>query len=455
MKLKCEEPWVVSASTFAKNTCNPIRNVVENLVLNPNPDKPMIALSIGDPTVFGNLAPSPESIDAIVQSIQSGKYHGYAPSTGYVEARAAVAEYVSCPGAQVTANDVVLTSGCSCALDLAITVLACPGDNILVPRPGFPLYKTLAEGLGIETRQYDLIPELNWEPDLEHLQSLIDEKTRTIIVNNPSNPCGSVYTQEQLKKILRIAEEYKLPIIADEIYDDFVFSESTPFYRMASLTSSVPILSCGGLTKRFLCPGWRMGWIIVYDKNGIFDHEIRLGLHRLSQRIIGSNTIVQGALPAILRNTPQSFFDETISIVKRNADLAFKILSEVPGLKPIPPQGAMYMMIAIDLDRFPAFQDDLEFVEAMVSEQSVFCLPGKCFDYPRFCRIVLTVPQAQTQEACERIEQFCRRHYVDSLKYHTIIPSIPENIKPSLTQYLQERNKHYNGHLPETSDHKN
>ena len=137
----------------------------------------------------------------------------------------------------------IFASGCSGALDLCISVLANPGQNILIPRPGFSLYKTLAESMSIHVKHYNLLviilthslrlpgkysfchgfqPEKNWEVDTEHLQSLIDEDTAAIVVNNPSNPCGSVYTAQHIRDVLEVAENYKIPIIADEIYADFV-----------------------------------------------------------------------------------------------------------------------------------------------------------------------------------------------------------------------------------------
>lgn len=403
--------WNVSASNYATNTFNPIRNIVENLQIVPNPEKPMIALSIGDPTVFGNLTPAKEITEAVVEAIRSGKYNGYGPSTGFVESREAVAKHCSVPDVAVLeAKDIILCSGCSCSIDLCITALCCPGQNILVPRPGFPLYKTLAEGLSIKTKYYNLLPEKNWEVDLEMLETLIDDDTSAIVVNNPSNPCGSVFSKEHLTAILDVAARNKVPVIADEIYDHFVFS-GEEYHPMASLTQEVPVLSCGGLTKRFLIPGWRMGWIAIYDRNGILDKEVRKGLQSLSQRIIGSNTLVQGALPTILSKTPKDFFSDTIKQIEENARLCYNNIRAVPGLRPVMPQGAMYMMVGVDMDSFPQFDNDLQFVEKMISEESVFCLPGKCFDYPNYVRIVLTVPEKQLQEACDRIAAFCMRHF--------------------------------------------
>jgi tyrosine aminotransferase len=264
---------------------------------------------------------------------------------------------------------------------MAISAMANPGDNILVPRPGFPLYKTLANGLGITTKEYDLLPLKGWECDLDHMRAMIDENTKAILVNNPSNPCGSVFSEEHLRKILALADEFKVPIIADEIYEHFVFSEAGKSYvPMASLTTTVPILSCGGLTKRYLVPGWRLGWITVHDRQDLFlNGGVRKGLNSLSQRIIGANTIVQGALPNILKQTPESFFQETLQVIEGNAKYAFERFQSVDGLYPVMPGGAMYMMVGLDRKAFPKFKNCLEIVEGMVREQSVFCLPGKCF----------------------------------------------------------------------------
>lgn len=408
-KRACAE-WKVGASDVAKNTFNPIRNIVDSMKLTPNPKKEMIALSIGDPTVFGNLK-VPEEIETfVIKSIRQRKYNGYGPSTGYEQSRTAVAKYASTENCKVEAKDVVLTSGCSGALDLCITCLANPGQNILVPRPGFSIYKTLAESQSIQVKHYNLLPDKSWEIDVNQLESLIDENTAAIVINNPSNPCGSVYSRSHLQDVLKVCEIYKVPVIADEIYEHFVFS-GCEYHALASLTETVPILSCSGLTKRFLVPGWRLGWIVVYDKGNVFQEEIRKGLLCLSQRILGPNTLVQASLPEILQDTPKSFYSETIQFIESNAKLFYNKLSNIKGLKPVMPQGAMYMMVGIEMDHFPEYKNDVQFTEALVTEQSVFCLPAKCFEFPNYFRVVLTVPQEKLEEAYERIKEFCEDHY--------------------------------------------
>ncbi|KAL0968220.1 hypothetical protein UPYG_G00263970 [Umbra pygmaea] len=410
-KLKSRrQRWNIRPSKMSINTLNPIRSIVDGMTLTPNPEKPMIALSIGDPTVFGNMPTDDKVLQAMKDAIDSHKYNGYAPSVGYQRSREVVANFYSCPEAPLEAEDVLLTSGCSQAIDLAITVLCNPGDTILVPCPGFSLYKTLAVSLGIQVRLYNLLPEKSWEIDLQHLESLIDDRTSCLIVNNPSNPCGSVYSKEHLQDILSVASKRCLPILADEIYGDMVFP-GCKYQSMASLSHDVPILACGGLAKRWLVPGWRLGWILIHDRNQNFGKEIRQGLVKLSQRILGACTIVQGAIESILNDTPQHFYQRTIHFLKSNSEICFSELSTVPGLTPVMPSGAMYLMVGIEMEHFPEFQDDVQFTERLVTEQSVFCLPATAFEYPNYFRIVVTVPEEMMVEACARIREFCQRHY--------------------------------------------
>ncbi|XP_030382218.1 tyrosine aminotransferase [Scaptodrosophila lebanonensis] len=403
--------WQVQSSFLARHTHNMIRGIVESLKMKPNPEKPMIPLSIGDPTIFGNLKASDETMKAVLKAVEGAKFNGYAGSMGHDAARQAIAKYSAHqrPDMEISPNDVVITSGCSAALEMCILALADRGQNVLVPRPGFCLYKTLAEGMNIEIRYYDLLPDQEWRADLKQMESLIDENTAALLINNPGNPCGSVYDADHLKRMIDICERHYLPIIADEIYEHFVFPD-VEYVAISSLTHEVPVLTCGGLTKRFLVPGWRTGWVIVHDRKQRLGDAVN-GLKNLCGRILGSNTIVQGALPDILVKTPQSYFDGVIELLHSNALMAYRALKKVRGLNPVMPKGAMYMMIGISIEHFPALKDDVHFVQEMVNEQSVFCLPGSCFQCPNFIRIVLTVPAEMIEESCVRIAEFCELHY--------------------------------------------
>lgn len=178
----------------------------------------------------------------------------YDSSAGLEVARQAVAEYSYHMG-EITADDIILTSGCSMAIEIAFRALANPGENILIPRPSWN-YSTWLCGSGIEAQFYDLDPSNDWQIDLKHMESLINDKTRAILINSPGNPCGNVFTKEHMLEILEIAERHRLPIISDEVYEFFVFP-NVQHHSISSLSKNVPVLACSGLTKRFLIPAIR------------------------------------------------------------------------------------------------------------------------------------------------------------------------------------------------------
>jgi tyrosine aminotransferase len=293
---------------------------------------------------------------------------------------------------------------------MCLGVLANEGDNVLIPVPGFSLYQTLLDSKGIEPRGYPLLPEHEWQADLTALEAQIDGKTRAVLINNPSNPCGSVWSRDHLRDILNIAAKHHLPVIADEIYGGMVF-ETDAFVPAALLASHVPVLSVGGIAKQWLVPGWRVGWILIHDPIGVFGH-VRTGLLALSTTILGANSVVQGALPHILRDTPAEFYAETNTKLKTQAEYLVSRLSHVPGLRCIAPKGAMYMMLGLELQQFKDIADDMNFALELLREQSLAVLPGQAFRMKNYIRLVTCAPLDVLTEACNRIEEFCRTHHV-------------------------------------------
>jgi len=241
--------------------------------------------------------------------------------------------------------------------------------------------------------------------DLKHLESQIDINTRAIIVNNPSNPTGVVFPKEHLEAILELACKRKIVIIADEIYGDLVY-DGALFYPMASLSKDVPVISVDGIAKRYLVPGWRLGWAIIHDRHNVLA-DVKQGMIALSQKIVGPCALIQGALPKILRDTPQSYFDNIKDVISRNAAVVYEVLGRVPGLKPLRPQGAMYCMVGFN-QQF--FGEETAFMQGLITEESVYCLPGSAFNLPNWFRLVLTYPEEVTREACERIADYCGRN---------------------------------------------
>lgn len=390
-----------------------------------------INLGLGDPTIHGNL-PRPEGLTNIIKDVLStSAFDGYGPSTGLVSAREAIAKVNSLEdqGYKVSPENVVIGSGCSGALELVISVLVNPGDNILIPNPGFALYQVLTEAIGGEVRKYDLIPESNWECDLAQMESLINDKTKAILINNPSNPCGSNFSREHLVKVAALAKKYNLPVIADEIYAGVVFNGV--FTAIHEVTTEVPIFSVGGIAKEFVVPGWRVGWVVVHDRTeGQVASELMNGLKSLSQLILGANSIVQACLPRLLSKDPSSpDFDSLktyntryceilrvnaelccTEVAKANSALAAITQSSTDILSISKPAGAMYAMIGIDMSQLNNISDDAEFARLLLHEENVSVLPGICFGMKNYVRFVICPSDVILQDAFTRLQSFCSRH---------------------------------------------
>jgi len=300
---------------------------------------------------------------------------------------------------------------------MSITALCNPGENILLPRPGFALYETLAASKGIEARFYNLLPDQAWEADIAQLTSLIDANTTAVLINNPSNPCGSVFSRSHLLAILDVCERHRVPLISDEIYSDMIFDPiAHPFHPAASLSNlhtgcRVPVLTIGGLAKKWLVPGWRVGWILIHDPVDATG-ALRSALVSLTQVTLGANTVVQCAIPCILSETPPSFYAATRAHLARSAQVCLDALKGVPHVRCIKPHGAMFMMVAVDVAHLRGVADDVELCEQLLTEMSVACLPGRCFGYDGYVRIVFTAPEEILREACARIAMFIRQRCV-------------------------------------------
>ncbi|KAL6724211.1 hypothetical protein Aduo_019118 [Ancylostoma duodenale] len=408
----------LSQSAHAANTINPIRKIADAVSVLPNPDKSIIKLHLGDPSLSGRLPPSSVAVDALCDAVTSHKFDGYGPAVGDVRAREAVADRYTHPNAPISADDVILASGCSHALQMAIEGIANPGDNILIPQPGFPLYSTLCKPHGIEDRAYKLDMTRGGLVDLEHLETLIDEKTKALIINNPGNPSGVVFPKEHLEDILTLASRHRLVIIADEIYGDLTY-DGAVFYPIATLSPKVPVITCDGIAKRWMVPGWRLGWLIIHDRYQVLS-EVRKGLVALSQKIVGPCSLVQGALPAILKDTPEEYFDHNRKVISRNADIVSEVLKGLVGVHCLKPRGAMYFMIRVDKS---IYGDDVQFASSLIQEESVFCLPGSAFSAPGWIRLVITQSEEIIEDAAVRIREYCERRLKDA--------SFPETVDSS------------------------
>jgi tyrosine aminotransferase len=402
--------WNVKASDRSMRTINPIRQLVQGIAGGLNPAKSLIDLSVGDPTRYGNLRVGEDITEEYCSIVRSGKHNGYTHSTGSIAARRAVAARYSVPGMpRLDEEDVVLTAGVSGALEMALGALANEGDNVLLPRPGFPLFKTMLDGFGVEARYYSILPDESWEVNVEDFARQADDRTVAIVVNNPSNPCGSVYSAAHIRSILAAASQLRLPIVADEVYSDMAFS-GAEFTSIASQSADVPVLSVGGASKQFVVPGWRAGWLLIHDRNGVLEGGgVRTGIRQLSTRMLMTNAPVQALLPRMLETgTSSPAFQSLMADLESNATTTMAGLADCVGLTCVPPQGSMYLMAKVDTKQL-GFADDLEFTKELRTEESVFVLPGQCFLAPDYVRIVFCAPPEVLREATDRIKAFCAR----------------------------------------------
>ncbi|WRT68906.1 tyrosine aminotransferase [Kwoniella shivajii] len=411
--IKAGRTWNIRISPSVDRSKNPIRETLASITANaPSTSKVPINLGLGDPTHYPLHPPPAAAIAAVECAVSGGRANGYLNGVGSMEARQAVVDYHKrWDGVDYDASDIVLTHGVGQALDLLFSVMIPPASveraNILVPRPGFAQYTALLADLDAEIRYYDCIEENDWEVDLDMVDQLCDEDTRAIILTNPSNPCGSNYSREVLKDLLKVAERHKVPIIADEIYGHMTWS--SPFTPLASLSKSVPIITLSGLSKRFLVPGWRFGWAALHDPLGVAA-DVKRGMAVWGNRFMGPNSIIQAALPTILA-TESEWFDEVIYKIETLAKIVYQGLSDTPGLSTTFPSGAMYCFAKISRDAFPDLEDDVAFATALYNEEAVFVLPGICFGMPGYFRIVLATPSDVMTDVVERVQGFCDRHY--------------------------------------------
>jgi len=410
-KPRTVKEWRVRCGGRAVGIRNPIREIMDSIVGKENPSKPMISLAQGDPTAYKHLRPSDVMTGAVNAAVNAGGFHGYQPSQGLPACRRALAEFFSVAGRKpLTVNDVFMTLGCSEALSHCIAALAVKGSNILLPRPAFSLYEVLCAYHGMECRYYDLLPDKGWEADLDSLAAIADDNTCAVLINNPSNPCGAVWSRDHLTKVMAACADLKLPVIADEVYSGMTFGE--PYVACAAIASNVPVLSVCALSKRWLAPGWRLGWISVYDAEGaLASAGVPDTLLKFCQVSLGPTEPLQAAIPAILSETGPEWYQEKLHALERQAKVCVERARRTPGLSVASePQGAMYFMVQIEPGALMGIgNDDLTFARELLREESVSVLPGQCFMLPGYFRVVFAPPVDVLEQAWDRIEAFCER----------------------------------------------
>lgn len=356
-------------------------------------------LNIGDPVAFGFKTPA-HLVAAVEKSLRDGE-NGYGPSSGLLEAREAVAAENTKRGWPVSADRVVITTGSSEGIDFALTALADPGDEVLLPRPTYPLYTAVSHKIGAREVYYNTDPANGWLPDPNEIRKLITPRSKALVVNDPNNPTGASYPHSLRKELLNILDRHGVAMIADEIYQDA--SYDGPVTPMGSLDNDAPVISLSGLSKGYLAPGWRTGWLAVGGGDRL--KEVLTGITKLAESRLCTTMPMQRAIaPALTGDrSHQAAFRAALH---ERAMLVYKRANATPHMTCTMPKAAFYAMPKIEL---PPGKTDEDYVIELLYATGVLCVHGSGFGMdPRegYFRMVFLAPPAQLEEIWDLIGDF-------------------------------------------------
>ncbi|KAL1345920.1 hypothetical protein HN51_019583 [Arachis hypogaea] len=407
------EKWKFQGNQGLKSSAVSVRGVFNVLMQSISKEKEVVHLCRVDPTDNPLFSADPVAAHAVSTAAHSGNFNGYPPTFGLPQARRAIAEYLSrdLPN-KLSAEDVYVTVGATQAIEIILpSVFATPGANILLPRPGFPQYETRAALCGLEVRHFDLLPNSSWEVDIDSLEALADDKTMAMVLISPSNPCGNVFTYQHLKRVAETARKLGIFVISDEVYAHIAFG-SNPFVPMGVFSSIVPVITLGSISKRWILPGWRFGWIATCDPHGIFQKTgIAANIERNMEITSDPPTFMQAAIPEILERTNDEFYSKNLDITREAANALYERFKEIPSLIcPHKPDGAMAVMVQINLSQIEGIADDVDFCVKLAKEESLLILPGVIVGLKNWLRVSFGLERSAIEEGLSRLKAFCLRH---------------------------------------------
>jgi alanine-synthesizing transaminase len=365
--------------------------------------KQIIPLNIGDPPAFDFDVPE-HLIEAVSRAMLDGK-NGYGPSLGVPEALEAIRAVAERKGI-TNIQSVFITSGVSEGVDIALSALVNPGENVLTPCPEYPLYSAVLAKLGAQPNAYLLDESADWEPDLDHLSSRVFAGTRAIVIINPNNPTGAVYSRQTLETIAECARQNDLVVLSDEIYDELELDGET-HVSIAALAPDIPVVTFGGLSKGYLVPGWRLGWAIVSGPAKPLQPYIE-GMYKLLRARLSANHAIQYAVKPALEG-PQDHLDEVITKLRSRRDLTVKYCNSIPHMSCVTPRGAFYAFPRIEIPG-----SDEQFVQRLLMEKRVLVVHGSGFgqaEGTKHFRIVFLPQEDILERAYRAIAEFMKEHY--------------------------------------------
>ena len=367
----------------------------------------IIKLNIGNPGAFGFDAPD-EIIHDVIHNLREAQ--GYSHSKGLFSARKAVMQRYQAQGIQgIDVEDVIMGNGVSELIVMAMQALLNRDDEILIPSPDYPLWTAAVTMSGGAPVHYHCNEEDEWQPDVADIESKITANTRGIVIINPNNPTGAVYSDAVLKQIVALAERHNLVVFADEIYDRILYDDAlhTP---LASLVKEVPCLTFNGLSKTYRLAGFRSGWMLITGAKQIAKSYIE-GLEMLASMRLCANAPAMLAVQTALGGY-QSIEDLILpgGRLLEQRDLAHRLVTDIPGVTCVKPQSAMYLFPKLDSQMYP-IADDEEMVLNLLKEERVLLVQGSAFNLKdkQHFRIVFLPDQDQLSEAIGRFANFLER----------------------------------------------
>ncbi|SPC34756.1 Alanine aminotransferase [Candidatus Nitrosocaldus cavascurensis] len=404
MLLHCM-PSAPSISRYVAGVEYAIRDIIQYAREQERKGNKVIYLNIGDPVLYGFNTPK-HIKDALIKAVLEDKNY-YAESEGVRELREAIAEKESAKGMHVMPEDVVVTNGVSEALDMIISSIAEPGDEVLVPGPCYPPYLSYARVRGVKPVEYATLEHEGWRIDMDDLKSKINSKSRAIFVINPNNPTGSILDEHTLKALVDTAAEHNLYLVCDEIYDRIVFDNFTSIGRYAR---DAPVVILNGFSKVYLMTGWRLGYI-CFNSNARLLDGLRTSVGKLARLRLSANTPVQMAAVEALRG-PQDHIRDMVSMLGARRDYVMKRLDAIHGINIYAkPKGAFYIFPRIDGSL--GYRSDAEFVLDLLKSKNLLVVHGSGFGSmgSMHFRLVYLPSLDVLEEAMNRFEEFVHSRY--------------------------------------------
>ncbi|MFL6278935.1 MAG: aminotransferase class I/II-fold pyridoxal phosphate-dependent enzyme [Vicinamibacterales bacterium] len=376
-----------------------IRNIVAEARKLENSGRTVRYLNIGDPIIFGFRTP-PHMIEAVERAMRDGE-NGYAPSAGILEAREAVAAECIQRGMPMHPDRVVVTSGTSEGIELALTALAGPGDEVLIPVPTYPVYTAVLAKIGARPVFYRTDEGRGWQPDVEHIRTLITSSTRALVVIDPNNPTGATYSTDARRALVDIAYHHNFPLLADEVYADLAFDGPVP--AIAAVNPDAPVITFSSLSKAYLAPGWRAGWLAVAQTDRL--DEVLTAIRKLADGRLCSTGPMEHAIAAALtgdRSHQQAFRDA----LRERAHVTWEKMNAIDGISCVAPTAAFYAMPRVTL---PPGKTDEDFVLGLLRATGVLCVYGSGFATAPgdgYFRVVFLASPAELREIYQLIAGF-------------------------------------------------